>query len=343
MTQLALCFLVSLFLFILALHLIKAGAQTLTAWFAPQGQDITPASAAGSGWLLSCVVLSGSPVAAIALGLLDSGVLDKLQSFSMIIGSRIGASFAVLVVGLAYDLRARQTGGGLYVGTLALITTVTIYVPAFFLGYFFLEQGWFDGVDFGLPPPVASALELVLSPIVTYICDTLPEWSLVLLGVACLVAAFKIFDGFLPVVDPTGGKISHMATTIYRPWITFVFGMIVTCITLSVSVSLTLLVPLTSRGIVRRENLVPYILGANITTFVDTLLASSLLENPSGFTAVFCAVFAVTLISVPVVFLGYRPYERLVDGLTRAVTSTHTRLILFVSLLFSIALCLIWY
>jgi Na+/phosphate symporter len=133
-----------------------------------------------------------------------------------------------------------------------------------------------------------------------------------------------------------------MATMIYRPWITFVFGMIVTCITLSVSVSLTLLVPLTARGIVRRENLIPYILGANITTFVDTIIASSVLKSPSGFTAVFCAAFSVALISVPIVFLGYRPYERLVDGLTRRVAHTHTRLILFVALMFSIALCLIW-
>lgn len=342
MARLAVWFLVSLFLFVLALDLIKAGAQTLTAWFEPQGRDITPAGAVGSGWLLSCVVLSGSPVAAIALGLLDSGVLDRFGSFSMIIGSRIGASFVVLVVGLAYDLRARQTGGGLYVGALALITTVTVYVPAFFLGYFFLEQGWFDGMRFGFPAPLVSALDFVLSPIVTAFGDILPEWGLVLLGVICLVAAFKLFDGFLPVVDPTGGKIGHMATTIYRPWITFVFGMVVTCITLSVSVSLTLLVPLTSRGMVRRENLVPYILGANITTFVDTVFASFLLETPSGFTSVFCAAFAVTLISVPIVFLGYRPFERLVDGLTRTVTATHTRLTLFVSLLFFIALCLIW-
>jgi Na+/phosphate symporter len=117
--------------------------------------------------------------------------------------------------------------------------------------------------------------------------------------------------------------------------------MLVTCVTLSVSVSLTLLVPLTVRGIVRRENLIPYILGANITTFVDTIFASLFLRNSTGFTVVFCAMTVVSALSFPVVFLVYRPYERLVDGLTRAITRSYSRLCWFVLLMFTAAIGLI--
>jgi len=332
---------VSLYLFILGLELIKAGAKPLGSWIQALGVDSVK-GALGLGWLLACVVLSGSPVAAFSLGLLDKEMLDSYQSFAMITGSRLGASFVVLVVGFLYDRRTRRETGGVYVGALALITTATVYIPAFGLGYVALKAGWFEGIRFGLPAEIESFLDLILKPVARGLGEVLPTWSLAILGIVAIVGAFKLFDGFLPVVDPTGGRLSKMATTIYRPWITFIFGMLVTSITLSVSVSLTILVPLTARGLVRRENLIPYILGANITTFVDTLFASLLLKNPAGFTVVFCEICAVSAFSLPIVFLAYRPYERVVDELALKVTRTRFRLGLFVMGLFFIPILLIW-
>jgi sodium-dependent phosphate cotransporter len=333
---------VSFFLFVLGLQLIKCGARPLTFWFKPEGTS-TVRGALGAGWLLACVVLSGSPVAGISLSLLDKGDLNAAESFGMITGSRLGASFVVLVVGFLYDLRAHKERGGVYVGALALITTAVTYVPAFFLGYYALEHGWFDRLRFGLPEQVVSVVDLLIKPVVDLTGHFLPTWGQSVLGVLVLVGAFKLFDGFLPVVDPTGGKLSKMATTIYRPWITFLFGMLVTSFTLSVSVSLTVLVPLTARGLVRRENLIPYIMGANITTFIDTLVASLLINNRAGFTVVLCEMATVTAISLPIILLFYRPYERFVDGLARGVTKNRWRLAAFVVALFLVPLMLIWF
>ncbi len=341
MARLGILFILSFFLFVLGLQLIKCGARPLTSWFKPEGVA-TVRGALGAGWLLACVVLSGSPVAGISLSLLDKGDLNPQESFGMITGSRLGASFVVLVIGFGYDLRARKDRGGVYVGALALITTAVTYIPAFFLGYWVLEKGWIDGVRLSLPDGFISILDVCVKPVVDCTGLALQPWGQSVLGVFVLVAAFKLFDGFLPVIDPTGGKLSRMATTIYRPWITFLFGMLVTSFTLSVSVSLTVLVPLTARGLVRRENLIPYIMGANITTFIDTLIASLLLDNPRGFTVVLCEMASVTAVSLPIVFLTYRPYERLVDGLAKAITRDNFRLTLFVVGLFAVPLILIW-
>jgi Na+/phosphate symporter len=333
--------LVCLFLFILGLEHIKLGAKPLVGWFKPSGAA-SLSGALGTGWILACVVLSGSPIAALALGLLESGELEPLETFAMITGSRLGASFVVLLVGFIYDLRARRHGGGVYVGALALITTATVYLPAFGIGYVVLKGGWLDGVRFGLATELQSVLKPMTSPFLALSGQIFPPWGQSLLGIGLIVSAFKLFDGFLPAIDPTGGKLGQMATTIYRPWMTFLFGMLVTSITLSVSVSLTILVPLTARGVVRRENMIPYIMGANITTFVDTLFASLLLQNQNGFTIVLCEMLAVTAVSLPIVFLTYRPFERLVDSLARSVTQSHLRLALFVFVLFLIPLFLIW-
>ncbi len=335
----------SVFLFVLALKFIQTGAASLSDLFENIFVNGEIASL-GFGWFTSCVVLSGSPVAAIALSLLASNTLDKFESFSMIVGSRLGASFVVLAVGFIYDLRSKSPRGGVYVGTLSFLITASVYIPALLLGYVVLHSGFLDGVRIEAPPVFVSFIDTLYQPIVdgtVALCDTvsLPMWSLMVAGVGVLVVAFKLFDLTLPTVDPLGGNLGRMATTIFRPSIAFLFGMLVTCFTLSVSVSLTLLVPLTVRGIIRRENLVPYIMGANITTFVDTLIASLLIGHPDAFGLVLCCALTVTTVSLPLVFLVYHPYENLMDTLTSAITQRRATLTVFVIAVFIVPLLLI--
>lgn len=51
-------------------------------------------------------------------------------------------------------------------------------------------------------------------------------------------------------------------------------------------------------------------MGANITTFVDTLLAAVLLNNPQAFTVVLVEMLSIALVSVIILATIYRPYER---------------------------------
>ena len=67
-------FAVSLFLFILAITLMKDGARGLEPLVHEVFHVTTPANALGFGWIFAYVVMSGSPVAAAALTLLDAGV-----------------------------------------------------------------------------------------------------------------------------------------------------------------------------------------------------------------------------------------------------------------------------
>ena len=101
-----------------------------------------------------------------------------------------------------------------------------------------------------------------------------------------------------------------MARLVYRPWVMFLLGAGITLISMSVSVSLALLVPLSHRGFVRRENVIPYIMGANITTFIDTLFASLLLSEPAAFTVILSSMISIALVSIFVLAFFYRRYER---------------------------------
>ncbi len=79
------------------------------------------------------LVMSGSPIAASSLALLDAGSLTRDETFVALTGSRLGASFVVLVVAFIYALRSRgpdaNRGATLSVGILALLLTAVAYVP----------------------------------------------------------------------------------------------------------------------------------------------------------------------------------------------------------------------
>nr|MBA3956197.1 hypothetical protein [Acidimicrobiia bacterium] len=69
-------------LFVTALGLMRQGATELIP--ALEGSVFTDNawSTLGLGWLGACVVLSGSPVAASALALLDGGAITRTQAFT---------------------------------------------------------------------------------------------------------------------------------------------------------------------------------------------------------------------------------------------------------------------
>ena len=111
----------------------------------------------------------------------------------------------------------------------------------------------------------------------------------------------------------------------------FIMGGLVTLVTLSVSISLTLLVPLSLKGVVRRHGIVPYVMGANITTFIDTLFAAVLLDAPQAVTVVVTQLVVTAAISIAVLLLVYQPYQRAVLGIARRVTANRRAFIAFLA------------
>src|SRR5687768_1251847 len=97
-------FIGSLFLFILAILLMKEGARSLVPLVRDSFQVDSPVNSLGFGWLFAYVIMSGSPVAASALTFYDVGAISTLSAFTMITGSRLGASFIVLFIGFIYVL-----------------------------------------------------------------------------------------------------------------------------------------------------------------------------------------------------------------------------------------------
>ena len=300
--------------FILALELLKKGAAGIAPLFQSLHVDGVWDSL-GMGWLMAYVVLSGSPVAAISLTLYSGQVISDIQAFAMITGSRLGASFIVLFIGFLYYLRGHQRVASISIGILSLLVTATVYLPAMALGYASLTYGWLNRVQFGRPGALNSVIDVVYDPIVNWLAANLPRWALFILGILTLLTAFQIFDKALPEVNPESTGFQRIADLVYRPQVMLLLGLAVTSITLSVSVSLSILVPLSARGYIRRENLIPYVMGCNISTFIDTLFAALLLNTPRAFTIVLTEMLSVAVLSLLILLLMYGPYQAAIERL----------------------------
>jgi sodium-dependent phosphate cotransporter len=325
---------IALFLFVLAIQLMKEGAKAIGPTVSDSPLFSNAFSTLGAGWLGAYVVLSGSPIAAVALSLYVGDAATELQTFTMLSGSRLGASFVVLVVGFVYAVRHRDRDrrASIGMGVLALSLTAVVYVPGMVLGYGILKSGALDGLRLNASEDVLSLVDYVWGPALNAL-TMLPSWTLLPLGLAIILISFRLLDLVLPQVDGErhGSKRVDM---LKRPWPMFLLGCVVATITLSVSVALTVLVPLAARGYIRRDESIPYIMGANITTLADTLVAAMVLGNAVAVHIVLAEAIAVAAVSLVLLALAYR---RLVDGVMRLdewVVTSNRRLWLFVLVLF---------
>jgi Na+/phosphate symporter len=327
-------------LFVLALELLKHGAGGVGPILHAAGVSGL-AGGVGVGWLGACLLLSGSPVAAVALSLLASSTLSTAETFGMISGSRLGASFVVLVIGGLEDLRAgRREARSAYIGVAALVATAVTYLPAMGLAWLALERGALAGLRLegrGLEGPA----EALFGPTLHAASALLPRGALFVAGVLLLLLAFKTFDRALPDLASRRGPLLPADHVVYRPWFMFGVGLATTALTLSVSVAISLLVPLAAHGYVRRENVWPYILGANVTTLLDTLFAGAVVGHPDAVRMVALLMASVALVSLPAVFLVPDAFGRGVDRVASLATGSARAVVVFVVLLFSVPLALI--
>ena len=148
-----------------------------------------------------------------------------------------------------------------------------------------------------------------------------------------ILVSFKVLDRVLPQVssdstarsEPPGcdarGRCSRS-------------GCIVATLTLSVSVALTVLIPLAVKGYVRRDEALPYIMGANITTLADTLVVAMLQRDPAAAQIVLAEAIGVTIVSLAILAFWYQPVKRGVIRLDDYFVGSTRRLAIFVGILF---------
>src|SRR6266581_2659984 len=218
------------------------------------------------------------------------------------------------------------------VGVLALLLTAVVYVPGMLLGYAVLKTGALDGVRL-TSTHLQGAVDVVWKPIVDWMAGGLPDALLLPLGGVVILIAIKLLDRVLPEFDPSRRARGDGAR--WRThWPLFTLGFAITLVTFSVSVALTVLVPMAAKGYITRREAIPYIMGANVATLADTLLVAVLYNNAVGVQIVLAEAIGVALVTLVCLVFLYRPLSRGALAIDDWVVSTNRRLALFAVSLF---------
>lgn len=270
----------------------------------------SPGSAVGVGWLATYAITNGSVVAAIAVSLFQASVLTGQQLFLLISGSRLGGAAIVVLIGAFDYLQKRRYtfGEATGLGTLTFLLTYAVYLPATVGGYLVL-------------PHVQSILERTATrytitieslSVFESVCDGIVAAIGVgpglLTAVGLLFGSLTLFDRVLERVE-TEWLRDRLFRHFERRWVAFALGVLITGITTSVAFSLGVIVPLYNRGYVKRREIVPYVLGANVGTLFDTLVVAVLLESTAGVAIVLTVVILATFVTI-VLLIAFRPFHR---------------------------------
>lgn len=307
--------------FIFALQVTKEGAAAAAPLVRDTFAITNPINALGFGWLFAYLVMSGSPVAAAGLTLLTTDAITPIETFTMISGSRLGSSLMVLLLGFIYVIRGAERRAGLSVGLLSMICTASLHIPTLIIGWIALQQGF--GADWDIQLSALDVIDRIYAPLVDPLVDLLPGLASFIVGVLAIICAFSLIDRGLPEIKLEERGLQSTARLLYRPSVMFALGLVITIVTLSVSVSLGILVPLSARGLIRRENLIPYIMGCNVTTFIDTLVVALLLNSSSGVAIVLTQIISVSIVALTILFTFYPTYERVVTGTVNWMLETN--------------------
>lgn len=263
--------------------------------------------ALGIAWLASYALGNGSVIAALALSLFAADLVTPSQLFLLIAGSRLGAAAIVLLIGLLDYVQKRELmlSDSLKLGLLTFVLTYSIYVPVTVVGY--LSIPWFEPL---LPRVDLSSVGIrsptLLESVAVALTERVGALVVFLLAGGLILLSLKLFDRVFEHVDREWLRRSVFVYLDNR-WLSAALGVLVTGATTSVAFSLGVLVPLYNRGYLKRSELVPYVLGANIGTLLDTLLVALVLGNPVGLVTVGLFLALATVLTGLALVL-YRPY-----------------------------------
>ena len=336
--------LVAVLLFLFAVQLLGAATEAAAPLIERILRTIVvdDSSAIGLSWLTTYASTNGSVVAALTLSLLRSGIVSTTEAFLMVAGSRLGGGAIVVLVGALDYLQKRRTrtlSEGTSLGLLTFVVTFTVYLPVTALGLVVLTtfRSELLAATRGLSLPVRSVR--FFEPITETVTRSFGPGIALVIAIVLLFGSLWLFDDVLERVE-TESVRTYVFRHFEGRWTAFGIGFLITGVTTSVAFSLGVVVPLYNRQFVRREEIVPYILGANIGTLIDTLVVAFVLETAVGVAVVLLLMATATLLTLAIL-VGYEPYTQVVDSTQDRLLTDRRFFVAFAILLVTVPLALL--
>ncbi len=246
------------------------------------------------GILATTLVQSSSTTTSLVVAMVGGGSMPIETAIPIVMGANIGTSVTNTLVSLGHIGRGREFERAFSASTIhdffnifAVVMLFPLQVTTNFLGVLssrmaelFAEVG---GLTF------ASPLKMLTGPAVKAAADALEghPWLMLIFALVIMFSSLRYLVVFLKALV-IGRVESFFDSTLFaNAGRAMIFGLLITVLVQSSSITTSLAVPLAGAGILSLIQIFPYTLGANIGTTITAMLAALAVGEVSAVTVAF--------------------------------------------------------
>ncbi len=246
------------------------------------------------GVLATTLVQSSSTTTSLVVALVGSGSMPIETAIPIVMGANIGTSVTNTLVSLGHIGRGREFERAFAASTvhdffniLAVILILPLQMATNFLGILSSQMANLFAEIGGLT--FASPLKLLTGPAVKAAATLFAghPWLLLISALVIMFASLRYLVVALKAIVLGRVEAFFDQTLFANAGRAFFFGLLITVLVQSSSITTSLAVPLAGAGILSLIQIFPYTLGANIGTTITAMLAALAVGEISAVTVAF--------------------------------------------------------
>lgn len=277
------------------------------------------------GLLVTALLQSSSTTTAMVVALVASRSISLQSAIPIVMGANIGTTITSTIVSLGFIAKKKEfrraVAAGTYHDFFNILTTIILFPLEYFFGFLSKISHLLATTYFHEPKAAPefsfSILGAGFTPITSLLIDLIGNgFILAVLSIAMLFGSILLFRKVLSDLLGLGSQDRVQRYFFRSPLKSFSWGVLITALIRSSTVTTSLVVPLVAKKIVKLRDAVPFILGANIGTTVTAFIASSFNSNAAISIAIAHLLFNLigVLLFLPIPYLRDVPI-RLANGL----------------------------
>lgn len=246
------------------------------------------------GILATTLVQSSSTTTSLVVALVGGGAMPVATAIPVVMGANIGTSVTNTLVSLGHVTRPTEYRRAVAASTVhdffnvsAVLLLFPLQYTTNFLGHAatMLAHGFENvgGMTFSSP------LKALTGPVVNALAHALERhpWLLLLLALALMFGSLRYLVVTLRSLVLTRVEALFDVVLFRNAGRAMLFGLLLTALVQSSSISTSLVVPLAGAGLLSLRQIFPYTLGANVGTTLTAILAALAVGQSSALTVAF--------------------------------------------------------
>ena len=297
-----------MYVFFLSIALMGDSFKFFGSGFAEQLLTTTANPLVGLfiGIFATSLVQSSSTTTSMTVGLVAGGALTVEGAIPIIIGANVGTSVTNSLVSLGHISRPaefRRAFAAATVHDFFNLLAVAVLFPLEMATHFIARLASFLGnrlVAFG-GLELADPIDFIVDPAIALITAATGESGIIMLliAVALLFIALRYIVANLRVLVIGRVEAFFGAVLFKNPIRAMIFGLVLTVMVQSSSITTSLAVPLAGAGILTLAQIFPFTLGANLGTTITAMMAALVTGVEASVSVAFAhVVFNVTGITL---------------------------------------------